>query len=196
MLGWLIRRRGHRKAAGELYSRIVAHSRRRQIYADCGAPDTMDGRLEIILLMVILVLNRLKDEGEAGARLGQRLMETLVTDLDDAYRQIGIGDDGIARRVPRLAGALRERAQDYGGALEADRDGTVMPVGARVDVCVAALLEHVYRQPDAARDNPEVADGAGRLAAHVLACQSALKTLSQESVLSGQIVFPDFAVPD
>ncbi|MDX2157878.1 MAG: ubiquinol-cytochrome C chaperone family protein [Hyphomicrobiaceae bacterium] len=155
-------------------------------------PDTMDGRLEMILLHVVLVLDRLKREGPAGQRLGQRLLECLVADLDDALRQIGLGDDSVSGRIQKLAGALRERAQDYGFALDAasraSADDTVA-TAAQPDMLTASLVEHVYR-PASAPAAQVAAVQAAKLGTYVQHCRRALEEISGPDVLAARLQLP------
>ena len=118
MLRWLEQNKARRRTATDLYEKIVAQARSASLYRDHAVPDTMEGRFEMIVLHLVLVLQRLKAEGAPGQRLGQMLMERLIADMDDALRQIGIGDMGVPRRIQKTAAALQERAHSYGEALE------------------------------------------------------------------------------
>jgi cytochrome b pre-mRNA-processing protein 3 len=180
MLGWLWKRSAAGVAAPELYARIVTAARQPELYAECGVPDTMDGRLEMILLYTVLVLERLKQEGPAGQRLGQRLMECLVDDLDDALRQIGLGDDSVAGRVQRLGAALRERAGDYAAAFAGDPPASPEGGDDR-DPLARKLAEHVLRRPAAAGPNPE----ADRLAGIVRGERRRLAATPSAELLTG-----------
>jgi cytochrome b pre-mRNA-processing protein 3 len=151
MLRWLKGRTDRTRGAADLYEGIVAVSRRPALYEGAAVPDTTEGRLEVLLLHVILVLDRLKHEGAGSQRLGQRLLECLVADVDDAMRRSGLGDDSVAGRMPKLAGALAERARDYGQALDAAPSPSPgAPVGSAPGPLEQALLEHVYRPEDSA----------------------------------------------
>lgn len=183
MLDWLKRRAETRRIGPLLYEQIVAQARQPAIYRRCAIPDTMDGRLEMILLHVILVLGRLRREGNAGQRIGQRLMETLVADLDDTLRQIGLGDDSVAHRIPKLAGALEERSRDYGLALSAAPDTASAPTLS----LEAALLAHVYRltKPSAAAEA-----NASHLADYVRRCNSAIDAIPGADIRAGRLNLP------
>jgi cytochrome b pre-mRNA-processing protein 3 len=188
MLGWLTGRTRHRRTGQQLYERIVAQARDPSLYQSCGVPDTMDGRLEMVLLHTVLLLERLQTEGNHGQRVGQQLMEILVADLDDALRRIGLGDDSVSARIKRLAGALRERAYDYRAAFEVPAG----PSGA--DVLVTALLEHVYRT-DCTSPGPDTMTGARRLAGYVRHARPSLAASSSHDVLTGDIAFPPVIDP-
>lgn len=207
MFNWLTGNTAVRRTGRQLYERIVAQSREPQLYLGCGVPDTMDGRLEMILLHVVLVLDRLKAEGQRGQGVGQALMETLVADMDDALRQIGLGDDSVAHRMPRFAGAIAERSRDYGAALEAaggadDRAGQVVPMDTPAaegpaspgpGLLEAALLEHVYVPRDAAGQAVAVAQ-ARRLGRYVRAARTRLAQLDLATLVgddrAGETMWP------
>ena len=120
MLDWLNRRRMTRRCALALYGSIVSQARHPSFYTDVGIPDTPEGRFEMIAAHIVVVLQRLASEGDAGHRLGQALVEAFVGDMDDNVREMGIGDTGVARRVKKAAAALYDRHRAYGPALADD----------------------------------------------------------------------------
>jgi len=191
MLAWLWQGGSMARASADVYARIVAQARAHALYARLRVPDTMDGRLEMILLHTVLVLDRLRGEGRPAERIGQRLMEHLVADIDDALRRIGIGDDGVAHRIPRLAGALAERARDYGPAL-----AVAQPARGADDPLAAALAGHVGASAlSSARaaepaSSPAPPDAAG-LAAYARAARDRLAATAGADVLAGRITFPE-----
>ena len=178
MLHWLKRKSETRRIGHEIYERIVAQARQMAFFRDMGVPDTMEGRLEMIMLYLVLVLDRLKTEGAPGQRLGQRLMEHLMTDYDDALRQIGIGDMGVPRRVQKVAAALAERHRDYGRALGEAGCGKLK----------AAIETHIYGSGPAAAQSRD-GQGAGRLAAYVRAAAGHLATVPAEQLFEGRGLF-------
>ena len=184
MLGWLTGNWRRRRTGQQLYERIVAQARTPALYEGCGVPDTMDGRFEMVLLHTALALDRLRSEGSEGQWLGQALMERLVADMDDALRQIGLGDDSVAIRMKRVAGALGERGRDYGAALQ-QPDAEAVPGMER------ALATHVHglRESDTASATPATA----RLARYALRARTALAGIAREDVLAGRIGFPGVA---
>lgn len=187
MLGWVKSWSERRRTGQELYERIVAQARNTSLFACCGVPDTMDGRLEMLLLHTVLSLDRLKTEGAEGQRLGQRLMEELISDVDDALRRVGLGDDSVAVRVRRLAGALAERSRDYGHAFQASKQS--QHPRASIDPSAAleiVLREHVYGAPATSQSVPQ----ARLLADYVLRARAALAILESGDVLGGRITFP------
>lgn len=118
MLGWLKRRRDLRRTARSLYGSIVTQARRRVAYAAWGVPDTPEGRLEMIVLHLSLVLRRLSRTGEPGRALAQALTEVFVVDVDDTLREMTVGDLAVPRHVKRAVALLHDRYKAYGAALD------------------------------------------------------------------------------
>lgn len=175
MLSWLRRNAVLKQTGHDLYERIVTQARSHAFYRDCAVPDTMEGRSEMIFLHLFLVLERLKLEGSEGQKLGQHVMECLFTDMDDAFRQIGIGDMGVPRRIQKTAAALSERVLDYGGALQQEADSLRLAVG-----------RHIF-----GGDFQQASAPAGRIANYILDARRALRSLPSENLLNGVAWFPD-----
>src|SRR3990170_2959830 len=110
MLEWLTERSQSRRTAGELYGRVVAEARQPMFYVELGVPDTPEGRYEVVVLGLFLILERLRVERGAGEKLSQQLLEAFVTDMDDCMREMGVGDLTVAKRVKRAAAGFYERA--------------------------------------------------------------------------------------
>src|SRR5713226_7572454 len=71
-----------------LYGAIVAQARKPAFYQTYGVPDTVTGRLEMIMLHAILVLRRLQEEPAGGRDLGQGLFDHFCRDMDDNMREM------------------------------------------------------------------------------------------------------------
>jgi len=108
--------------ATELYGHVVAWARAPWLYGDLGVPDTPEGRLELVLLHVTVLLDRLAREEAGAGQLGRALTEAFVTDMDDCMREMGVSDIGVARKVKKAAAALYDRSHDYRAALAAPGD--------------------------------------------------------------------------
>jgi cytochrome b pre-mRNA-processing protein 3 len=115
----------HKGSIHVLYGAIVAQARSPAFYTSYGVPDTMDGRFELIVLHLVLVLHRLAREEEAGAgrgpagAVGQRLFDAFCRDLDDNLREMGVGDLAVPKKMRRFGEAFYGRLGAYRAALAA-----------------------------------------------------------------------------
>jgi cytochrome b pre-mRNA-processing protein 3 len=92
-----------------LYGTIVAQARIPAFYQLYGVPDTVGGRLEMIMLHMVLILRHL-ERGAAPLRaLGQGLFDAFCGDLDDNVREIGVGDLAVPRTMRRIGEAFYGR---------------------------------------------------------------------------------------
>jgi cytochrome b pre-mRNA-processing protein 3 len=102
-----------------LYALVVERSRRPALYAELGAPDTVEGRFEVYTLHVMLLLDRMRGQGPAAARVSQALFDTYISALDDALREMGVGDLSVGKKMRKLGEAFYGRAKSYEAALAA-----------------------------------------------------------------------------
>ena len=164
-------RQGKRaEAAVGLYSAIVGQARRPAFYRDFGVPDSLDGRFDLILLHVCLVLRRLKGDRDIDEELGQALFDTLFLDMDQSLREMGVGDLGVGKRVKRMVQAFYGRLAAYEDGLasgegrleEALRRNLYGTVSAP-DEGIATLADYVRRQAASLAGQPSADLMAGRV---------------------------------
>ena len=129
-----------RSALVPLYRAIVEEARRPTWYRDADVPDNMDGRFDMVALVLALVLLRIEREGEDGQQPSVLLTEVFIDDMDGTMREVGFGDLVVGKRVGGIMGAL-------GGRLGAYRDAALDDAALR-----AALIRNLYR--DAAPADP------------------------------------------
>ncbi len=101
--------------AETLYAAIVAAARQPHFYANWDVPDTVDGRFDMIVLHVFLVLQRLKLETPV---LCQQLTDLFFDDMDRSLREMGVGDLSVGKKVRRMAEAFHGRLNAYAAAME------------------------------------------------------------------------------
>jgi cytochrome b pre-mRNA-processing protein 3 len=141
------------QAAELAYGRVVEQARRPGFFIDCGVPDTLDGRFELICLHAFLYLHRLKREDSRAVRLGQRFFDAMFADFDRSLREMGTGDLSVGREVRRMAEAFYGRIAAYERGLAADGAalqpalarnlfGTAPPSSARL----SAMADYVRRE--------------------------------------------------
>ena len=105
--------------AKTLYAAIVAATRQPQFYRDMQVPDTIDGRFDILVMHLALVVIRLHGERD---KLRQQLVNQFCVDMDDNIRELGAGDLSVSKKVRRMAEAFQGRYVAY----EAAQDLTAM----------------------------------------------------------------------
>jgi cytochrome b pre-mRNA-processing protein 3 len=112
--------------------------------------DTLDGRFDLLALHAWLVLAELK-----GGDSAQVLTDAIFIGFDEAMREQGAGDMGIARKLKAMANAFYGRMAAY----DAARDESEL---------AAALAKNLWRGAPV--------DGRARvLAAYVLGARQSLK---------------------
>lgn len=157
MLRTLFRSGPSRARTDALYALAVRQARTPAFYTALGVADRIDARFELYTLHVLLLVMRLRDLGEEGGDLGQALFDTYVSALDNALRELGVGDVAVGKKMRKLGGALYGRMQAYEAALRAGDE----------DSLSAALTRNVLESEDAAagRDLARYAlDSRARLA--------------------------------
>jgi cytochrome b pre-mRNA-processing protein 3 len=146
-------------AGRRLYVAAVAQARLTAFYERLGAADTVEGRFELYTLHVVLLLHRLKRQGPQAAETGQGLFDAYVRGLDDALREMGVGDLSVGKKMRKLGEAFYGRVKSYDQALEALPDRTALsavisrtfsPEGAIVE----ALADYAVRAETALADQP------------------------------------------
>ena len=179
MLTWLKQKRDHRRTARVLYGSIVTQARQAAFYARHRVPDTAEGRFEMVALHLVMVLHRLVRTGEPGRRLQQATTEAFVIDMDDAMREMSVGDLAVPRHVKRAVAVLHDRFAIYGKALASPRDGPLVEA-------IEARLRPL-----------QGAEGldAGGICAYIRQATQALELLEDARILAGRIDWPQPGAP-
>jgi cytochrome b pre-mRNA-processing protein 3 len=151
----------------QLYTAIVVTARRPDWYVDGAVPDTLDGRFDMVALILSLLLLRLEEVTggnvrHPAAQLSADLADRFIADMEGNLREDGISDQAVPRHLGQMMAAL-------GGRLGAYR-------AARGDA--AAMAEALHRNLYRGADVPVAAT------AHVVA---------ETRRLSGQLAATSFA---
>ena len=156
----------HSRKIDDLYGAIVAQSRRAAFYIGYGVPDTIEGRFDLIVLHVVLLLARL----DRGAVRTRSRPEPVRSFLPRSRRQ----SPGNGRRGSgRSAEAFYGRQTAYLAAFAApDRRELEM-----------ALARNIFQGGNGT--------GPRRLARYARALARQFEVLDQEALLRGAVVFPD-----
>ncbi len=122
MLALLKKKKIPLSPARRLYAQLLSRTREPVFYSGYGVPDTFDGRFDLLLVHVFMVVQRLAGEGQAGLDFNQALFDVTFADMDQTLREMGIGDMGVPKHQRRMMTAFNGRMHAYGHAL-AQGDG-------------------------------------------------------------------------
>jgi cytochrome b pre-mRNA-processing protein 3 len=171
---FLRRRREQRETIDRLYGAIVAQARLPAFYAVLGVPDTPEGRLELIMLHVILLWRRLASDGAEARTLGQEVFDRFCEDMDASLRELGVGELSVPRKMRAIGEAYFGRSAAYESALSAIEDRTL----------AAALQRNIY-DGDAEASLPAI-----QLARYVRRVAAMLTTLDAAAIARSELPFP------
>lgn len=170
------RRSAENRTIASLYGMIVAQARSPVFYAQFGVPDTVQGRFDLIVLHLVLVLRRLaKSDGQrlAGGQFGQRLFDTFCRDLDANLREMAIGDLAVPKHMRRFGEAFYGRQAAYLAALDAPDERAFENALERNILSAAAA-----------------GGKTARLARYARALVGALDAQEADVLIRGEIAFP------
>jgi cytochrome b pre-mRNA-processing protein 3 len=175
------RRNSRNDSIHALYGAIVAQARSPAFYTSYGVPDTLDGRFDLVVLHLVLLLLRLARDGGAGEAgrhgpagdVGQRLFDAFCRDLDGNLREMGVGDLAVPKKMRRFGEAFYGRLGAYRAALEVADDRELEKALARNIFGVEGVDER-----------------AGRLACYVRAAARQLDREEEDALLAGKMMFP------
>ena len=150
-----------------LYARLVGLGRDSRLYLRYGVADSLDGRFDLLCLLVILVVRRLEAIGDEGRACAQGVIDTMFMDMDMVLREVGVGENKIGRKIKQMAEAYLGRFQVYSSALEQN------DLKALED----AFLRNIYRN--------NKSESAADLARKIMQLAQELDSLKDEEVISG-----------
>src|SRR6201996_2196123 len=99
-----------------IYGMIVTQAREPLFYRDLGVPDTVNGRFDLIVLHLWMVLRRLGEIAGMTA-LSQALFDRFCADMDDNLREMAIGDLAVPKKMQVIGEAFYGRIAAYDMAL-------------------------------------------------------------------------------
>ena len=169
----LFRRTPKAETIEALYGAIVAQARAPVFYQNYGVADTVNGRLELLMLHLVLLFDRFSRAGPQERELGQAVFDRFCQDMDDHMREDGVSDLRVPKDMQRLAAGFFGRHRAYISALKAnDRK---------------ALEESLRRNVLGDDPGREVAD----LAAYVEAAFRTLDGQDAAALVRGPFNWPD-----
>ena len=174
MIFGLFGKRAKRLAPVEaLLARVADASRQPGLYIGGGIPDTFEGRFESLTLHAFLILRRLRELPAPASDLAQDFVDACFAYLELGFRQGGISDIAVPKRMKKIGQSFYGRIKAYESALAAPEPG--------------ALAE-------ALRRNVSPGEGATALADYVGQAQERLSQLDLDAILGQETLFPAFPV--
>ena len=104
-----------------IYGMIVTQAREPAFYRSLGVPDTVDGRFDLLVLHLWLVLRRFRSMSDAKDA-SQALFDRFCDDMDANLREMGVGDLTVPKRMQAFGEAFYGRAAAYDVAFDAGGD--------------------------------------------------------------------------
>ena len=153
-----------------IYGMIVTQAREPLFYRDLAVPDTVNGRFDLLLMHLWLVLRRLKST-KAGKDLSQALFDHFCSDMDDNLRELGVSDLKVPKKMQAFGEAFYGRTAAYDMALTEGREALAQ-----------ALCRNVL--------NGEHIDKARLLAAYAEAVMATLERHDEAALMNGSFNFP------
>ena len=174
------RRRSQNHIVAALYGAVVAQARLPVFYREFGVADTVEGRFELLVLHLVLLLRRFGQATALRRGLGQELFDAFCRDLDANLREMGVGDLAVPKRMQRFAEAFYGRQAAYVEAL-ASVEPQVQSQ-AQMRAIENALKRNIFAG--------DTGDHAIRLADYVRSCVRDLDAQADDALNRGAVAFP------
>jgi cytochrome b pre-mRNA-processing protein 3 len=153
-----------------IYGMIVTQAREPLFYRDLGVPDTVNGRFDLLLMHLWLVLRRLKS-ADGGKELSQAVFDHFCNDMDDNLRELGVSDLKVPKKMQAFGEAFYGRTAAYDMALTESGEAFAQ-----------ALCKNVL--------NGENIEKARLLAAYADSVMAALDRQDEAALIGGTVKFP------
>jgi cytochrome b pre-mRNA-processing protein 3 len=114
-----------------IYGMIVTQAREPLFYRDLGAADTVNGRFDLLLLHLWMVLRHLRSL-PAGGELSQALFDHFCADMDANLREMAVGDLTVPKKMQVLGEAFYGRSAAYDMALADNSEALAQAINRNV----------------------------------------------------------------
>lgn len=153
-----------------IYGMIVTQAREPLFYRDLGVADTVNGRFDLLLVHLWLLLRRIRPV-QGGPEIAQALFDRFCDDMDANLREMGVGDLAVPKRMQAFGEAFYGRTAAYDMALTEGEQALAQ-----------AFCRNVL--------NGENLPGAHRLAAYAHTVTTMLAGLDDATLLAASWTFP------
>jgi cytochrome b pre-mRNA-processing protein 3 len=155
-----------------IYGMIVTQAREPAFYRELGVSDTVNGRFDLLLLHLWMVLRRFRS-ADGAAELSQAVFDHFCADMDANLREMGVGDLSVPKRMQAFGEAFYGRAAAYDAAFADD------------EALAKAISKNVL--------NGQGIESARRLATYVKRVLARLDRVDDASLLTAAWTFPALA---
>lgn len=152
------------------YGILTTSARNPAFFETMNVPDTVLGRFEMLSVALILYFRRTASASDEVKAIAQEVIDAFFEDLDHSMRELGIGDNGVPKRMKKLAGMFYGRLDSYARALEA----------ADENALEAALKRNIHPE------NSDAALSMRKLALYMLRAEEELKNVPESILRSGE----------
>lgn len=180
-------KRRHAQIAAQLYGQALTQTRRETFYTEYGVPDSFDGRFDLLLVHVFIILHNLMGD-DAYEDLSQALFDATFKDMDQTLREMGIGDMGVPKHMKRMMKAFNGRMHSYQLAMSPDSvPPDVLPEGVVHGSMEEALRRNLYGTVENGEE--QLASDIAKMIGYV---QSSVEKADVEDIKQGRL---DYAAP-
>ncbi|MEM8689384.1 MAG: ubiquinol-cytochrome C chaperone family protein [Pseudomonadota bacterium] len=153
----------------------MAQARRPEFYLAGSVEDSVDGRFDMLVLHVYLLVNRMNQDGnDRATEFSQGVFDLLFDDMDRSLREMGVGDLSVGKKVKKMAQVFYGRAKAYDDALKASKEAP-------------GALEEVMRR-NLYAERKETGEAA-MMAAYLQASAEHLSQVDSDVLLAGELSF-------
>ena len=122
----------------DIYQKIVKFSRNKIFFTKYKVPDTIDGRFDMLVLSMIIVVYRLSKINDEGVELSQKIFDIVFKDLDFSLRELGAGDVSVSTNMKKLISSYMGRQKSYIKSFKNDDEKSL----------ASAFEKNIYRNND------------------------------------------------
>ena len=174
----LFRNKARDAQISRLYDQILAQARDPSLYVAGAVPDTVEGRTDMMLLHLFLLMHRLNGEAGEIHALARDVCDRFFAELDHAMREMGISDLAVPKRIRKIADIYAGCSSSYGNALRQEGDAEL----------TQALLRNVHARRE------DRLEQARLLAGYVRRAAAALERVPSDRLIDGSLPFPSPAL--
>lgn len=158
-----------------LHKTATELSRQPVFYTRFAVPDTIDGRYDLLCLMLGLFLFRIQ---QIDGELAQAVFDRAFKDVERGLREAGVGDLSVPKHMKRMLAAFYGRAASYYEALEQQQ----------TEGLAVILTRNLY--------NGEVAAPAAEMAEWVRIASQFLMSVEGEALLQHPEIVLELVPPE